>query len=91
METKSVSNQETIPIKKLVGVEVRDPKWDNHPERSKTNNQEYRKCLFVIFEDYEGNQFDWMPRWHELDLINKEKIKIENLNKDLYAKKNVTD
>jgi hypothetical protein len=70
------------PIK-FKGIEVRTPRYDPHPEKSTTNNSAWRQGLFIIFEDYNGNVFDWMPKNSEIQIINYEKEKIESLNKKL--------
>jgi hypothetical protein len=64
-------------------IEIREPKWDNNSNKSITNNQRYRKCLFIIFEDYNGNEYDYMPKWDEIDEFSKKKKEIDELNKSL--------
>jgi hypothetical protein len=68
---------------KFKRIEIRAPKWDPHPEKSTTNNHEWRKGLFIIFEDYSGNVFDYMPKWNELQTILKGKESVEAVNKKL--------
>jgi len=53
-----------IPIIKMIRTEKRKPRWDPHPEKSKTDNSEWRLGFFVIFE---GGGFDWMPKNDEID------------------------
>jgi hypothetical protein len=68
---------------KFVRVEIRKPRTDPHPEKSTTNNSEWRKGLFIVFQDYNGNEFDWMPKWDDLISIDEAKKNIEELNKKL--------
>lgn len=77
------------PIK-FKRVEIRKPKWDSNPAKSKTNNHGWRQGLFIIFEDYNGNEFDYMPRWDELDAIMWNKDQVEKINKELCVKNNGT-
>ena len=70
------------PIK-FVKTEIRKPRYDPRPESSKTNNSEWRQGLFVIFEDYQGNRFDWMPKWSEIEELKKKIPETEQINKDL--------
>jgi len=70
------------PIK-FKRIEIRKPKWDSNPQKTTTNNHEWRKGLFIIFEDYDGNEYDFMPKWVDLDEINKGKEEVEQLNKRL--------
>ncbi len=63
--------------------EIRKPKWDPNPEKSTTNNSEWRKGLFVIFEDYNGNVYDYMPKWIDIEELNRLHLEIENINKSL--------
>jgi hypothetical protein len=71
---------------KFKRVEIRKPKCDPHPEKSSTNNHEWRKGLFIIFEDYNGQEFDWMPKWDEIATIEESRVNIDDLNKILAAK-----
>ena len=64
-------------------VEIRKPRYDPHPEKSKTNNSAWRQGLFVVFEDYHGNTFDWMPRWDQLLAINEAREDVEEKNRVL--------
>jgi len=73
------------PIR-FVRVEVRAPKWDPNPEKSKTNNHLWRKGLFFVFRDYDGNEFDFMPRWDELELMRVSEPFIEEVNRCLAKK-----
>jgi len=43
----------------LTRFEIRKPRWDPHPEKSKTNNHEWRQGLFGIFDE---EKYDWMPK-----------------------------
>ena len=75
---------------KFKRVEIRAPKWDPHPEKTTTENWDWRVGLFIIFEDYEGNEFDWMPTWRELEKIVEGRDAVERKNKKL-CKKNLAD
>lgn len=63
--------------------EIRRPKWDPHPEKSTTNNSVWRQGLFLVFEDYEGNEFDYMPLWDDLELLNLKRQEVELINKKI--------
>lgn len=76
-----------IPIK-FERVEIRKPRTDPNPHKSKTNNSAWRKGLFLVFRDYRGNTFDYMPKWCELELINDNKEVVESVNREL-AKQNI--
>ena len=67
-------------------IEMRKPRYDPHPEKSTTQNSEWRKGLFIVFKDYRGRQFDWMPKWEELEKLIKGRADIEKLNKQICAK-----
>lgn len=75
-----------FPIK-FKRIEIRKPRYDPHPEKSLTNNSNWRQGLFIVFEDYNGNEFDYMPKWGEIALINEKKIEVEILNKELCKKR----
>ena len=68
---------------KFVCVEIRSPRTDPNPEKSKTNNSGWRKGLFIVFEDYNGNRFDWMPCWDEINNITVQRQVIQDLNGEL--------
>lgn len=53
---------------KMTKIEIRPPRWDPHPEKSKTNNSAWRQGLFPIFND---GEFDWMPHFKDIDLMEK--------------------
>ena len=63
-------------------IEIRKPRWNNNPNEE-TKNTEYHKCLFIVFEDYDGVEYDYMPRWDELKSLQESKNYIEDLNKKL--------
>jgi len=75
-----------IPLK-FKRMEIRKPRYDPHPEKSTTNNSEWRQGLFLIFEDYSGNEFDYMPQWEELSTLPRMKELIEDINKNLASEK----
>ena len=68
---------------KFVRLEIRKPRYDPHPEKSTTNNSDWRLGLFVIFEDYQGNQFDWMPKWDEVVELRGFREVAEQVNKEV--------
>lgn len=70
--------------------EIRKPRYDPNPEKSKTNNSKWRVGLFIIFEDYQGNEYDYMPKWDECAELNRMKDIVEELNKDL-ARQHIGD
>jgi hypothetical protein len=68
----------------MKSAEVTEPLYDLHPERSKTDNQRYRKCLLIRLKTRAGSELLWMPKWAEIDLLGKMKNDVDSLNKDLY-------
>ena len=70
------------PIK-FKRVEFRKPGWGFDPQKTKTDNEAWRKGLFVVFEDYNGQEFDWMPRWDQVVLITGAKESADIINSDL--------
>ena len=68
---------------KFKRVEIRKPRYDPHPESSKTNNSDWRVGLFVVFEDYHGNEYDYMPKWAEVNEIDNGRVAVEQQNKEL--------
>lgn len=75
-----------IPIK-FKRIEIRKPRYDPHPEKSTTNNSEWRQGLFIVFENYQGQEMDWMPKWNELEQIKAGQKEIEDKNKQLAREK----
>lgn len=71
---------------KIKRIEIRKPRYDPNPEKSKTDNHDWRVGLFLVFEDYNGNEYDYMPKWNELDLVNERKYRVEELNRELARK-----
>jgi hypothetical protein len=69
---------------KFERVEIREPYFDPNPQKSKTNNQSWRKCLMIVFKTKDGDEFHYMPRWDELSTISQSKSAIETMNKQLY-------
>lgn len=67
-------------------VEIREPRWDNHPEKSTTDNKDWKQGMFVVFEDSDGNVFDWMPKWIELEKLFITRDNVEEINKNLAIK-----
>ncbi|MCJ7459202.1 MAG: hypothetical protein MUP17_09445 [candidate division Zixibacteria bacterium] len=81
---------ENLFLVKFVKVEIRQPYFDPHPEKSTTDNHAWRVGLFVHLTDQKGNQLIWMPKWSEIEEILKGKVDVEQQNKDL-CKKNLAD
>lgn len=69
------------PIK-FKDIEIRQPRWDPNPEKSKTDNSNWRQGIFIIFEDYKGNQYDYMPKWVEVEKIIEMREKVEHINSE---------
>ena len=63
--------------------EIRKPRYDPHPEKSLTKNSSWRQGLFLVFEDYDGVEYDFMPKWDHVQELNKKKEEIEIINKEL--------
>lgn len=68
---------------KFIGVEIRAPRTDPNPEKSKTNNHFWRQGIFILFQDYKGNKFDYMPKWEEIEKINSMRDKVELINREM--------
>ena len=65
-------------------VEIRQPRASSHkPELTTTNNKDWKQGLFIVFEDYDNNLYDWMPCWKELGIIEQQKETIEDINSSL--------
>ncbi len=69
---------------------IKTPDFDKHPEKSKTNNTDWRKCLFIIFKDFDGKEYSFMPKWSDIQQFNAQKDSIEKMNSDI-AKYNSID
>ena len=48
----------------MTNIEIRSPRWDPHPEKSRTENWKWRQGLFPIFEN---GKYDWMPLFKDVD------------------------
>ena len=68
---------------KFKRVEIRRPRYDPNPHKSVTNNSGWRVGLFIVFEDYDGEEFDYMPKWKEVEELNKRRVEVEKVNKEL--------
>jgi hypothetical protein len=62
---KTRGNLEEI---EMTDIEIRAPRWDPHPEKSKTQNWGWRQGLFPIFEN---GKYDWMPKFGDIDTMNR--------------------
>ena len=72
-----------IRVIKLKEIIIKKPDFDPHPEKSKTNNHEWRQGLFMIFTDEYGVEYHYMPKWDDVDKLNEMKDKVEMINKEL--------
>jgi len=72
-----------IRVIKFKKSEIKKPDFDPHPEKSTTNNHAWRVGLIVTFVDHFGNEFEYMPKWDNLEEINKKKSEVEAINKRL--------
>ena len=52
---------------KMTRIDIRKPRWDPHPEKSKTKNWNWRQGLFPIFDN---GKYDWMPLFKEISQMN---------------------
>lgn len=73
---------------KLKKLEIKVPEYDPNPEKSKTNNHNWRVGLFIILTDYDGREYIYMPKWKDISLINQGKDTVEHINKELLKTKN---
>src|SRR5574343_90217 len=67
---------------------IEHPSFDPHPEKSTTNNHAWRQGLFVVFRDRFGHEFQWMPRWADIEELNKKRVEVDLINKRLCAQHN---
>lgn len=68
-------------------IEIRKPRYDPRSESSNTNNSVWRLGLFIIFEDYNGVEYDYMPKWSEVQELQRKKVEVEEANKELAKSK----
>lgn len=68
---------------RLIEADICKPPYDVNPQKSTTNNHNWRECLILIFRDNYGNEFDFVPRWSEVEMINTKKAEVEERNKEL--------
>ena len=64
-------------------IKIDVPDWDPNPDKTTTNNHNWRKCVVVMFPNC---SFKWIPTYKQLDQIKDALEKCENLNKDLAIK-----
>lgn len=81
--TKGVASMKPL---KYVRCEIRKPRYDPHPDKSTTQNSEWRQGLFLIFEDYDGKEYDYMPTWKQLSEILDGRATVEKINQRLAFK-----
>lgn len=72
---------------KVSAIKIQKPLFDPHPEKSLTNNHDWRQGLLVFFKDNQGKEFVWMPRWDEVASINNLKSEVERINSELAREK----
>ena len=70
------------PIK-FKSVDMHAPKWGHDESRTTTNNKDWKQGAFIVFEDYEGNEYEFMPKWADLMKMNNIAILTEQTNKQL--------
>lgn len=46
-----------------LNIEIKRPAWDPHPEKSETNNHEWRQCVVVSFPNC---SFQWIPTYRDI-------------------------
>lgn len=73
-----------MKLVKLRKVEIRKPYFDPNPNKTKTNNWEWRQGLFMIFVDTNDDEYIYMPTWKDVDMINKSRQIVEQINKEIY-------
>jgi len=52
-----------------------------HRPKRESKHKPYWKGLFIVLKDADGNLYEWMPAWEDLDDIMKKKKFIESYNK----------
>ena len=61
--------------------------FDPNPSKTKTNNFDYHKVLFVEFPNCisttTGKSFKWVPSYSQLEEIREQLNKVEELNREL--------
>lgn len=68
---------------------VDKPFFDNNPQRSTTNNVHYRKVLMMVFKDWQGKEYIFMPKWADVINLNTQSVEVELMNKRLYREQNI--
>jgi hypothetical protein len=73
-----------------VEVLIEHPLFDKHPEKSKTNNSEWRVCLMVKFSNMliKDGVGHWLPTDEQIKEINAKRAECEQRNKMLCKEKN---
>ena len=61
-----------------IKITIDKPKWDPHPEKTKTENWNWRKCVMIEFEN---QTFIWMPTYKQLVDITLALNECERINK----------
>jgi len=82
---------EWINCLKFKRFEVRTPFFDPNPDKTTTNNHEWRQGLFMVFEwigDEEKREFYYMPKWEEVQELVKKSKEVEQKNKELCISSN---
>lgn len=66
-------------------VQIKKPDWDPHPEKTKTQNWEWRQCVIVTFPNC---AFKWLPTYRQLQEIREKLAACEKINRGLAIKHN---
>ncbi len=62
-----------------LSISIEKPDWDPNPQKSTTDNHDWRRCVIVKFEN---QTFKWIPTYMQIaDILNALK-ECEQVNKD---------
>ena len=64
-------------------ISIAKPDWDPNPDKSTTDNHEWRKCVIVEFPNC---SFKWIPTYRHLAQVTEALDSCEDLNKTLAKK-----
>lgn len=60
-------------------IQIRKPDWDPNPNKTTTNNHNWRKCVIVEFP----SGFKWIPTYKQLVQIYQALDKVERINREV--------
>jgi len=63
-----------------IDVRIEKPEWDPNPQKSTTQNWEWRKCVIVCFPN---QSFKWIPTYKQLVEIYAKLAECEVINRNL--------